>query len=213
MQQFEAAQDIDKQGLENDIQSRERISLATQLWPAGHADWRAPRSTPSISPGLLDRDIRIPPAVEPTFSTVALELFAIVLKGGVSLVLIRSAVRSITVPETTVSSKTSSACAAYTRSLGANQTAKEVRHVEAAIEIFSRCRCEHGYPTAWWKTLGSPVLTPDVQKTLIDSVHVEVGSRSIDELAAERDGVLLGSLELRNRVAKSSQTKVTTIVA
>ena len=44
-----------------------------------------------------------------------------------------------------------------------------------------------GPMTAWWKTLGSPVLTPEVQKKLIDSVHAEVGSRTIDELEAERD--------------------------
>jgi 3-hydroxyacyl-CoA dehydrogenase len=53
--------------------------------------------------------------------------------------------------------------------------------------------------TAWWKVLGSPVLTPEVQKMLIDSVHAEVGSRTIDELAAERDEVLLGLLELRTK--------------
>ena len=64
-----------------------------------------------------------------------------------------------------------------------------------------------GPMTAWWKTLGSPVLTPDVQKTLIDSVHAEAGSRSIDELAAERDEVLLGLIELRNKVGKSSRAK------
>jgi hypothetical protein len=64
-----------------------------------------------------------------------------------------------------------------------------------------------GPMTAWWKTLGSPVLSPDVQKKLIDSVHAEAGSRSIDELAAERDEVLLGLIELRNKVAKSNRTK------
>jgi carnitine 3-dehydrogenase len=64
-----------------------------------------------------------------------------------------------------------------------------------------------GPMTAWWKTLGSPVLTPDVQKKLIDSVHAEVASRSIEKLEAERDEVLLGLIELRNKVAKSSQTK------
>jgi carnitine 3-dehydrogenase len=64
-----------------------------------------------------------------------------------------------------------------------------------------------GPMTAWWKTLGSPVLTSEVQKKLIDSVHAEAGSRSIDELAAERDDVLLGLIELRNKVAKSSRTK------
>jgi 3-hydroxyacyl-CoA dehydrogenase len=69
-----------------------------------------------------------------------------------------------------------------------------------------------GPMTAWWKVLGSPELTPDVQRKLIDSVHAEVGSRSIDELAAERDEVLLGLLELRNNVDKSRQTKWTTLV-
>src|SRR6476660_4170598 len=60
-----------------------------------------------------------------------------------------------------------------------------------------------GPMTAWWKTLGSPVLTPEVQKRLIDSVHAEVGSRSIAELETQRDEVLLGLLELR---AKAEQT-------
>ena len=57
--------------------------------------------------------------------------------------------------------------------------------------------------TAWWKVLGQPVLTPEVQRKLIDSVRAEVGSRSIDELAAERDELLLGLIELRNRTEKS----------
>jgi 3-hydroxyacyl-CoA dehydrogenase len=70
-----------------------------------------------------------------------------------------------------------------------------------------------GPMTAWWKTLGSPVLTPEVQKKLIDSVHAEVGSRTIEQLEAERDEVLLGLIELRKKVAKSSQTKSTESVA
>ena len=53
--------------------------------------------------------------------------------------------------------------------------------------------------TAWWKTLGSPVLTPEVQKKLIDSVHAELGSRTLEELEAERDEILLGLIELRTR--------------
>ena len=56
-----------------------------------------------------------------------------------------------------------------------------------------------GPMTAWWKVLGQPVLTPEVQKKLIDSVHAEVGSRSIAELEAQRDEVLLGLLELRSQ--------------
>ena len=60
-----------------------------------------------------------------------------------------------------------------------------------------------GPMTAWWKTLGPPVLTPEVQKKLIDSVHAEVGSRTIAELEAERDEVLLGLLELRAKAEKA----------
>ena len=61
-----------------------------------------------------------------------------------------------------------------------------------------------GPVTAWWKALGQPVLTPEVQKKLIDSVHAEVGSRSIDELAAERDELLLGLIELRTKAEKAT---------
>jgi hypothetical protein len=68
--------------------------------------------------------------------------------------------------------------------------------------------------TAWWKTLGSPVLTPQVQKKLIDSVHAEVGSRTIEELEAERDEMLLGLLEIRTKGAKTAaEPKTTTRVA
>jgi 3-hydroxyacyl-CoA dehydrogenase len=64
-----------------------------------------------------------------------------------------------------------------------------------------------GPMTAWWKTLGSPVLTPEVQKKLIDSVHAEVGSRSIEELEAQRDEVLLGLIELRAKAEKTAAEK------
>ena len=56
-----------------------------------------------------------------------------------------------------------------------------------------------GPMTAWWKTLGSPVLTPEVQKKLIDSIHAEVGSRTIEALEKERDEILLGLIELRTK--------------
>ena len=65
-----------------------------------------------------------------------------------------------------------------------------------------------GPMTAWWKTLGSPELTPEVQKKLIDSVHAEAGSRTIDELEAERDEMLLGLIELR-KAARSNHAKST----
>jgi 3-hydroxyacyl-CoA dehydrogenase len=53
--------------------------------------------------------------------------------------------------------------------------------------------------TAWWKVLGSPELTPEVKRKLIDGLHAEVGTRSIPELAAQRDEILLGLLELRRK--------------
>ena len=57
-----------------------------------------------------------------------------------------------------------------------------------------------GPMTASWSSLGTPMLTPEVQKKLIDSVHTEVGSRTIEELEAERDDILLGLLELRSKL-------------
>ncbi|WP_027545713.1 3-hydroxyacyl-CoA dehydrogenase NAD-binding domain-containing protein [Bradyrhizobium sp. WSM2254] len=65
-----------------------------------------------------------------------------------------------------------------------------------------------GPMTAWWKVLGSPQLTPEVQKKLIDGVHAEVGSRSISELEAERDEVLLGLIELRKRVEQAGAPRL-----
>jgi hypothetical protein len=58
--------------------------------------------------------------------------------------------------------------------------------------------------TAWWKVLGSPQMTPELQRKLIDGVDAEVGSRSVDELAAERDEILLGLLELRGKSRRAA---------
>jgi 3-hydroxyacyl-CoA dehydrogenase len=60
-----------------------------------------------------------------------------------------------------------------------------------------------GPMTHSWKSLGSPELTPDVQRTLIDGVHAEVGGRTIPELEAERDTLLLGLLELRAQYSEA----------
>jgi len=70
-----------------------------------------------------------------------------------------------------------------------------------------------GPMAASWKSLGSPVLTPEVQKKLIESVHAEVGSRSIEELEAERDELLLGLIELRNRSHDQKATRQVAIGA
>jgi ribosomal protein L29 len=47
------------------------------------------------------------------------------------------------------------------------------------------------------------VLTPEVQKKLIDSVHAEVGSRTVEELEAERDELLLALIEVRTKGARA----------
>jgi 3-hydroxyacyl-CoA dehydrogenase len=61
--------------------------------------------------------------------------------------------------------------------------------------------------TAWWKALGSPQLTSELQQKLIDGVRAEAGSRSIDGLAAERDEVLLGLLELRSQTVNAGMPR------
>jgi 3-hydroxyacyl-CoA dehydrogenase len=58
--------------------------------------------------------------------------------------------------------------------------------------------------TAWWKVLGAPELTTELRRKLIDGLHTEVGSRSIDELETERDEILLGLLELRRKFETSA---------
>ena len=66
-----------------------------------------------------------------------------------------------------------------------------------------------GPMTTWWKVLGSPELTPEVRRKLIDGLHAEVGSRSISELEAERDEILLGLLELRSKYEPSATSRRT----
>jgi 3-hydroxyacyl-CoA dehydrogenase len=64
-----------------------------------------------------------------------------------------------------------------------------------------------GPMTAWWKVLGSPELTPAVQEKLAAGLHEEVGSRSIAELEAQRDEVLLGLLELRKKAESAAASR------
>ena len=63
----------------------------------------------------------------------------------------------------------------------------------------------------WWKDLGTITeFSPQVTKTIIDGVQQEAAGRSINELAEERDKVLLGLLALMNEEsseAKSSEPK------
>ena len=61
-------------------------------------------------------------------------------------------------------------------------------------------------PTAsWWKDLGKITeFSPEVKQTIIDGVIKEAGGRSLDQLARERDDVLLGLLGLRSKHAEVS---------
>ena len=70
-----------------------------------------------------------------------------------------------------------------------------------------------GPMTAWWKVLGSPELTPDVKQKLIAGLHEEVGSRSVAELEAGRDEVLLAFLEARREIEKASTASQSAVAA
>lgn len=55
--------------------------------------------------------------------------------------------------------------------------------------------------TAWWNVLGTPEITPEVRAKIIKGVHEEVQNRSMPELEAYRDEILLGLIELRKKEA------------
>ena len=50
-----------------------------------------------------------------------------------------------------------------------------------------------------WAALGTPTMTPELKQTIVDGVLQEAAGRSVDQLAHERDEVLLGLLALRRR--------------
>jgi carnitine 3-dehydrogenase len=47
---------------------------------------------------------------------------------------------------------------------------------------------------SWWNDLGSPEMTPELQRKIIEGVADEAGGRSIDELATRRDRDLIAIL-------------------
>jgi 3-hydroxyacyl-CoA dehydrogenase len=49
----------------------------------------------------------------------------------------------------------------------------------------------------WWAALGSPQITPQIRDLMVEGTLREVGARSIEALAAERDQTLLALLSLR----------------
>jgi carnitine 3-dehydrogenase len=60
-----------------------------------------------------------------------------------------------------------------------------------------------------WKDLGSPDLTPELQQAIIEGVLQEAGSRSLAQLARERDELLVGLLRLRSKLSKAGGGKRT----
>jgi carnitine 3-dehydrogenase len=54
-----------------------------------------------------------------------------------------------------------------------------------------------------WPALGTPQLTPELQEKIVNGVLDEADGHSIDELAAQRDAMLLGLLALRTKYAAS----------
>ena len=50
---------------------------------------------------------------------------------------------------------------------------------------------------AMWASLGNPDLTPELKQKIIDGVLAEADGRSIDDLAAQRDAMLLGLKAVR----------------
>jgi 3-hydroxyacyl-CoA dehydrogenase len=55
-----------------------------------------------------------------------------------------------------------------------------------------------GPMTTWWKDLGNPEFTPDLKEKISQGVLAEAGKQSINDLAEERDKLLLGLLALRD---------------
>jgi carnitine 3-dehydrogenase len=57
--------------------------------------------------------------------------------------------------------------------------------------------------TSLWPALGNPQLTPELKEKIVNGVLEEADGHSIDELAAQRDAMLLGLLAVRTKDAAS----------
>ena len=51
--------------------------------------------------------------------------------------------------------------------------------------------------TAWWSVLGDPKITPQMRAKVTEGVMAEVGGRSLEALASQRDRELMGLLKVR----------------
>jgi 3-hydroxyacyl-CoA dehydrogenase len=55
----------------------------------------------------------------------------------------------------------------------------------------------------WWKDLGKPELTQKLKQTIIDGTLEQAGDRSVEQLARERDEMVLGLIRLRRKAAQA----------
>jgi len=58
-----------------------------------------------------------------------------------------------------------------------------------------------------WKSLGNPEWTPELQQTIVNGVLAEAGDRSVDDLAHQRDQMLLGLLKIRAGADRDAAAK------
>ena len=58
---------------------------------------------------------------------------------------------------------------------------------------------------AMWPILGNPEATPELKQRIVTGVLAEAGDHSIDQLATDRDAMLLGLLAVRARYQATSQ--------
>jgi 3-hydroxyacyl-CoA dehydrogenase len=62
---------------------------------------------------------------------------------------------------------------------------------------------------AMWPVLGNPQLTPELEQKIVDGVLNEADGRSIDELAAQRDAMLLGLQSVRATYDRTTEPGTT----
>jgi 3-hydroxyacyl-CoA dehydrogenase len=60
---------------------------------------------------------------------------------------------------------------------------------------------------AMWTSLGNPEMTPELKQTIVDGVLKEADGRSVDELAADRDAMLLALQAVRADYAPTPATR------
>jgi len=61
---------------------------------------------------------------------------------------------------------------------------------------------------AMWAALGTPTVTPEIKQTIVDGVLAEANGRSVDQLAQERDEVLLGLIAQRRRIESAASRRL-----